>query len=182
LPSAGCFERLRVLDHLLGCGSIATLHTKTAGLVHGLRLQAEMRAHGDVMARKKFNDFDLTAAAFELHHLRRAFLHEAHGVGERVILRRIAHERHIRDQERAVQTACNGGTVVHDVIHRHRHRGAMTLDHHAHRIPDEHDICIALVYEPGKTRVIAGQRGDLLALRLHVRERAERYGWAGGVA
>jgi len=57
----------------------------------------------------------------------------------------------------------------------------MALDHHAHRIADEHHVRITLVDERGETRVVTRERGDLLALRLHVRERGERYGWAGRV-
>ena len=71
---------LRVLDHALGRVLLAALHAEAAGLVHRLRLEAQVRAHRDVVAGEELDDLDLLAAAFELHHLRAALLHQAHGV------------------------------------------------------------------------------------------------------
>ena len=81
------FERLRVAHHLLGRRFLAPLHAKAADLVHRLRLQAEVRAHRDVVAGEELDDLDLARAAFELDHLRAAFLHQAHRVVERLLAR-----------------------------------------------------------------------------------------------
>ena len=77
-------------EHLLGRRFLASLHAKAADLVHRLRLQPEVRAHGDVVAREELDDLDLPGAAFELDHLRAAFLHQAHGVLERLLARGVA--------------------------------------------------------------------------------------------
>ena len=51
-------------DHLLGRRFLAPLHAKAAGLVHRLRLQSEVRAHRDVVAREELDDLDLAARRF----------------------------------------------------------------------------------------------------------------------
>ena len=91
----------------------------------------EVRAHGDVVAREEFDDLELAEPAFELHHLRAALLHEPHGVGQRDVRRRIARERQVGHQERTMQPARHRFAVIDDVVHGDRHRGVVTLQHHA---------------------------------------------------
>src|SRR5688572_9227334 len=47
------FERLGAVEHALRSRFIATLHAKTSGLVYRLRLEAEVRAYRDVVAREE---------------------------------------------------------------------------------------------------------------------------------
>ena len=112
-------------------GIVAALHAKSTGLVHRLRLQAQVRAHRDVVARQELHDLELADAAFELHHLRAALLHEAHGVRQRDVGRRITRERQIGHEERPMQSTRHGFAVIDDVVHGDRHRGVVTLQHHA---------------------------------------------------
>ena len=119
------------------------------------------------MARQKLDDLDLAGAAFELDHLRAAFLHQAHGVLERLLARGVGHERHVGHQERAVQPLRDRAAVIDDVLQRDRHGRVVTLDHHAERIADQHQVDAGVVDERREARVVSGDAGDLLALRLH---------------
>ncbi len=176
------FQRLGAVEHALGGRFIATLHFETAGLVHRLRLEPEVRAHRDVVAREKFDDLELAEPAFELHHFRAAFLHEAHRVRQRDVGRRIARERQVGDEERPVQPARHRFAVIHDVVHGHGHRGVVTLQHHAERIADQHEIGVGVVAEHREARVVAGDARDLLVLALHPVERAQRDRRPRGIA
>ena len=69
--------------------------------MHRLRLQAEVRAHGNVVTREVLDNFYLIVATFELDHHCATFLHEAHGIVERLARFGVTHERHICYQERA---------------------------------------------------------------------------------
>ena len=161
---------------------VAPLHAEAAGLVHRLRLQSQVRAHRDVVAREEFDDLELAEAALELDHLRAAFLHEAHGVRERDVGRRITRERQVGHQERPMQSARHGFAVIDDVVHGHRHRGVVTLQHHAERIAHQHQVRVGVVAQHREARVVAGDAGDLLALALHLVERAQRHRRPRGIA
>jgi hypothetical protein len=76
----------------------------------------------------------------------------------------VAHERQVGHQERPVQSARHGSQWIDHVVHRHRHRGVVPLDHHAERIADQHHVDIGLVEQHGEAGVVAGEAGDLLAL------------------
>ena len=159
-------KRFRVAQHLLGRSLLAALHTKAADLVHGLRLQTQVRAHGDIMIREELDDLDLARTAFELHHLCAALLHQTHGILERLLFRGVSHERHVRHQERAVQTLRDRLAVIDHVVERDGHGRVVTLDHHAERIADEHEIDTGIVDERREARVIGGDAGDLFAFGL----------------
>src|SRR6185503_19076167 len=105
-------------------------HVKAPELVHGLRTQTQVRAHGYVALREETHDLELIGGALELDHLRAAVLHEPHGVGERLLGRRVTHEGHVGDQEGAVQSLRDCARMIDDVVHRHRHGAVVTLDHH----------------------------------------------------
>ena len=60
-----------------------------------------MCTHRDVVAGKMLDDLDLPFAAFELDHHRAAVLHQPHRIVERLLVVRIAHERHVGDEEGA---------------------------------------------------------------------------------
>ena len=104
---------------------------KSAGLVHRLRLEPQVRAHRDVVAREEFDDLELAEPAFELHHFRATFLHQPHGVGQRDVGRRITRKRQVGHEERTMQAARHRFAVIDDVVHGHGHRGVVTLQHHA---------------------------------------------------
>ena len=59
-----------------------------------------MRAHGNVVPRQVFDDFDLVGTAFELGHHRATFLHQPDRIVERLVRARVTHERHVGYQKR----------------------------------------------------------------------------------
>ena len=63
--------------------------------------------------------------------------------------------------------------MINDVVDRHWHRRVVTLNHHAKRIANEHEVCASRIDEHGKTSVIGGQAGNRLAFTLHLRERRD---------
>ena len=159
------------LEHLLGLLPVAPLHLEAADLVHGLRLQAQVRADRDVVPGQVLDDLDLPFPAFQLDHHRSAFLHQAHGVVERLRGIGVTHERHVRHQERAPEPAGDRARVVDDVGDRHGHRRVVTLDDHAERIPYQHQVGAGQVDELREACVIGGETGDRFARRLHVPQR-----------
>ena len=168
------FQRLGAVEHALGGRFVATLHPEAAGLVHRLRLQPQVRAHRDVVAREEFDDLELAEPAFELDHFRAAFLHEAHGIRQRDVGRRIARERQIGHEERPMQAARHRFAVIDDVVHGHRHGGVVTLQDHAQRIAHQHQVGVGVVAQHREAGVVAGDARDLLVLALHPVERAQR--------
>ena len=134
-----------------------------------------MGTDGDVVPRKKLDHLDLRGPAFELDDLGTPLLHQSNRIGEREFARRIAREWQIRHQQRAVQAARYGLTVIDHLVHGDRHRSVVALDDHTERIADQHDVRVRFVDKRCEARVIAGQRGDLLALGLHLVQRGERY-------
>src|SRR5688572_5654831 len=81
---ARLLERASLLDHAF-CGFLlAPLHLETAELVYRLRLQAKVCAERNVLAREVLDDADLAAPDLELDHHGAAFLHQSHGVVERL--------------------------------------------------------------------------------------------------
>jgi len=130
-------------------------------------------AHRDVVAGEKLDDLGLLAAALELHHLGATLLHQAHRVLECEVPGGIAHEGEIRNEERPVEPASYRGAVVGHVVHGDGDRGVVSLDHHAEGVPDQHHIDIRRIEQHRETRVITGEAGDLLAIRLHAGERRE---------
>jgi hypothetical protein len=84
-------------------------------------------------------------------------------VRERLLRRRVAHERHVGDEKGAPQSLRDGTAVIDDVFHRHGHRAVVTLDHHAERVTHEHDVHTAAVDQRREARIVRRQTGDLLA-------------------
>ena len=140
-----------------------------------------MRADGDVVTGQELDDAHLLRAALELHHARTALLHQAHGILQCLLRRGIAHERQIGDEERPVQAARHGPRVIDHVVDRDRHRGVVSLDHHAERVADQHQIDAGLIEQHRKTGVVTGERGDGLAVLAHAPQRRQRDGGSGGI-
>jgi hypothetical protein len=121
--------------------------------------------------REELDDLGLARSSLELDHLRAAFLHEPHGVLQRLLARRVRHERHVGHLERPEQSFGDRLGVIDDVIERDRHGRVVPLDHHAERVADQHDVDAGLVGQRGIARVIARDARDLLAARLHPGQR-----------
>ena len=94
-------------------------------------------------------------------------------VVERLLARRVAHERHVDHEECAPQTARHATAVIDDVIDRDGHRRVETLDHHAEAVADEHHVGAGEVDELRETRVVRRQARDRLARLPHIAQRAD---------
>ena len=123
----------------------------------------EVRAERNVLAREVLDDADLAAPDLELDHHRAAFLHQPNGVVERLLARRVAHERHVDHEERTPQTARHAAAVIDDVVDRDGHRRVETLNDHAEAVADEHDVGAGHVDELREARVVRGQARNRLA-------------------
>ncbi len=113
---ARILQSLRGLKHGFRPCPGPALHLEAADLVHRLWLQTDMCADGYIVTRQVFNDFNLPITAFQLHHHRAAFLHQAYRVIECDAGLCIAHKWHVGDQECAPQTARNGARVIDNVV------------------------------------------------------------------
>ena len=98
------------------------------------------------------------AAALELHHLGAALLHQAHGVLERLLARGVRHERHVGHQERAIEALHDRTAVIDDVLQRDGHGRVVTLDDHAERIADQHQIDARVIHQRCEARVVGRDR------------------------
>ena len=115
-------------------------------------------------------------AAFELHALARAFLHELARALDRLLRRDlVAHERQIADEVRPTEAARDGAAVVGHLVERDGDRGRETLDDHPERVADEDHVDPGLVDEAGHGEVVGGDHRDLLAAQLACAQIRDRH-------
>ena len=164
---AGVLQLPGAVDHLLCLLRLAPLDPEAADLVHGLWFEPKMRAHRYVVPGQVLHDFDLPRATFEFDHHGAAILHQAHGILERLGGIRIAHERHVRQQERTPQAPRNITCMVNHVGHRHWHGRIVPLDDHAQRITHQHEIRAAGIDQCSITGVVRCQAGNWHAALFH---------------
>ena len=113
--------------------------------------------------------------SFELHRVRTRLLHEADRVANRVLVGDLERaERHVRDDERALRTACDRSGEDEHLLHRRRHGGVVAEDGHRGGVADEHEIGARLVRESPAGRVVRGDHDDRLPARLHLGELRDR--------
>ena len=127
-----------------------------------------MAAYRYAARRQKADGLDHGFTAFDLDHLR-AGRHQLRRIPERIRGTSLeCAERHVGDDPRAFGTARNTGRVINNVGERDRQGRVMALQHHAERIADQQRIHARGVEHRGKTRVVAGQHRDLLAVLRHL--------------
>jgi hypothetical protein len=105
-----------------------------------------------------------------------ALLHQPHGVVERLLGRRVAHERHIDHEEGTPEAPRHATAVIDHLVDGHGHRGIETLNDHAEAIADEDDVGARKIDELREARVVRGKARDRLARLLHVTQRADVHG------
>ena len=167
---AGLFERarfaLQALDAVLG----AALHLVAAELVHRLRRQADVRTDRHAAIDQKAHGLGHHLAAFELDHLR-AGGQQARRVAQCLLGRFLeAAEGQVGNQEGAMHAARGAFGVIDHVLHGHRQRRGMALDHVAERVADQDDIHAAAFLDGGEARVVGREHDDLLAFGAHAAE------------
>ena len=77
-----------------------------------------------------FDDVDLTVTALELDHHRSTFLHQANRIVQRLFGVGIAHERHVGNEKRTLQTPGHTAAVINDVVDGDRNRRVVALNDH----------------------------------------------------
>ena len=91
----------------------------------------------------------------------------SHRVRVSVLARAERAERHVGDDQRALAAACHRRRVIRDVRKRHGQRRAVSLQHVAERIADQHHIDARAVEQRREARVVARQHCDSLACFAH---------------
>ena len=171
---AGVFERLGVVDDLLG------LH-------RALALQAEAAEGGDALGREAEVAHDRDAgvddgldagadlgAAFELDAVAGCLGHEAAGVEHGGLVGGlVAHVGHVADEPAVGGAAAHGGGVADHVVHRDRQGGVEAEHGHAEAVANEDDVDAGLLDQVGHGVVVAGDHGEGRALRHLVEERGQ---------
>ena len=100
------------------------------------------------------------AAAFQLHGLGPAFLHQASGIGAGLLRRQVVgHEGHVADQQGLGQAPGHGGAVMDHLVHGHAQGVGLPQHDHAQGIPHQHGIHM-IVHEPGDGGVIGREHGQ----------------------
>ena len=83
------------------------------------------------MTRQVCNDVHLVVTPLKLHHHGTAFLHKPNRVFQRLTRLGVAHEWHVRYQERTPQATCHRLRMIDNIIDRDRHRCVVSLNNHA---------------------------------------------------
>ena len=144
----------------------ASLHAIASELVHRLRGQPQMRAHGNIARAEVGDALQNVTRAFEFDHGRAGLRHRARRLIKRHARFRVSGEGHVDDQHRAPQAPRHGRAVVDHVIQTHGQSGAMPLDDVTQRVADQHHVHALLVENTREACVIRGQRDDLVAALL----------------
>jgi len=155
------------IDHLARLIRLPALHLEATDFVHRLWLETQMSADGNVMAGKVPDNLDLTCTAFELDHHRATFLHQAHRVVECLTRVGIAHERHVGNEEGVPQAASDGPRVIDNIVDSYRYRRIVTLNHHAERVANEHEVRAGGIDQRCVTRIVSRQASDRLTILFH---------------
>lgn len=76
--------------------------------MHPLRLQAEVGTDRDTQTCQGFDQLTLIRAALQLDHIGTGFFHKSPGILYRLFSGGVGQERHIQDQQRALQATRHG--------------------------------------------------------------------------
>ena len=124
-----------------------------------------MAHHGNFCFDHAGDELEAALAAFDFQCLGTGFLHEAHGVVERLgSVHVVAAVGHVCHYERAPCTAAHGPRVVKHLLNRNRQRAVVTEHDHADGVADENDVHAGFVEQTSRGIVVGRQAGDLLGL------------------
>ena len=137
-----------------------------------------MADDGNLACDQRADQFD--ARAFDLDGFSAGFFDKADGVGDALGDRAvIAAEGHVGHHQRATHGAAHGARVVQHLVHGDGERVFVAEDHHGQRVADKDEIDAGLVDQPRGGVVVGGERGDGLALALHLAECGHGDFWKG---
>ena len=114
----------------------------------------------------------LHARPFDLDRLGAGLFHKADGVGHALGHRPvIAAEGHVGHHQRPPHGAAHGPRVVQHLVHGDGEGVFVAQHHHGQRVAHQHQVDAGLVDQPRSGVVVGGERGDRLALPLHLGQR-----------
>ena len=163
-------ERMRVGFKLSCALGSARLHAISAHAIDALRRESEMADNGDLGCDECLDQ--LNARALDLDRFSASLFHKADSVSDGVSHRPvIAAERHIGNHESATHGAAHGARVVQHLVDGDGKSVFLAEHDHGERVADEDQIHAGLVDQARGRVVVRGQRGDGLALALHLSQR-----------
>ena len=144
--------------------SLLALHAKAAHRVDRLRGQPDMAHHRHAAADQERHRLRHVRAALQLDRAGAGLLQHARGVAERLLAAfLVGAERHVDDDQRALRAAHHRPALQDHHVERDRHGRLQPVHDHAERVADQDEVAIA-VDDPGRVRVIGGERDDPLAV------------------
>ena len=174
--SEGLGVGLELEDGFSGAG----LDAVSAHAVKALRGEAEMGDDGDFGLGEGADEID--ARAFDFDGFGAGFFDEANGVGEAIgYCAVIAAEGHVGDEQGAADGAADGAGVMEHLVDGDGEGVFKAHHHHGQRIAHQHHVDARLVDKARGCIVIGGERGDGLALALHLGQRGHGDFYDGGV-
>ena len=158
----------RLLLDLLRLSQRAPPRAVAAQLVYRLRRQAQVPHHRNAGRHQARGRGHGALAAFQLHPVRAAFLHQPAGIAQRLLLRNVVREkRHVGNHQRPARTARHGLGMAHHVVHRDR-QGVVVAQHRiAQAVAHQNRGHAGGFHKVRQRRVVRREHDDLASLRLH---------------
>ncbi len=111
-----------------------------------MRRQADVPGHGNFGIDDAANQVGALLAAFDLHHFRPGFLHEARRIADGFVdVSLVRAKRHVRHQQRMLHATVGGAGVVQHFVQRDRKRVLVTQHGLGQRVADQNDVDAGLV-------------------------------------
>jgi len=105
-----------------------------------------------------------------------ALLHESNRVADRLFVGDLVRaERHVADHQRVAHGARHRSRHEQHLVHGHRHGRVVSLDDHAERIANQHDVSAGRIHQRSEAGVVGREARDLLAGGTHLRQGIKRY-------
>ena len=166
--AAQVLELLRVFEQFLGLGVFFGTHGVGAELVDALRREAQVAHHRDAGRENTLDAFPDFGAAFQLHGVGAAFLHDANGRAQRLARRALIRaKRHIHDHQRPLHGPHHGLRVVYHLVQGDGQRGFVAGHHVRGGVADEQHVDAGPVEDAGHREVVGREHRDSLAPAFH---------------
>jgi hypothetical protein len=166
---ASSLELSRIGEQLARCGSGPALGLHAAKLGGRLRGEPQMSHDRNSGADDGTNAGGHRSGTLQLDGVR-ASLHQAHRIGDRVLVRSLERaKRHVADDQRVRLRARDRGREHDRLVHADWHRGLVAENVVAGRVANQDQIDAGLRGEPRRGVVIRGDHHDLRAGMLHRR-------------
>jgi len=145
---------------------LVALDAEAAETANGLGSQADVGHHRNLGSDHGRDRCGAPDAAFQLHGMRTAFLHQAARVFQGLLRADLeAHEWHVGHEQAAANTAGHEAGVVDHLVERDRQAVIVALHDHAERIANEETIDAGGVEEASHGVVVGREHGQADATR-----------------